>query len=95
MSKRATAQNAASTPQTEPQAQAIPLTTAERIAVEFLIARENVLQQQQREFMANQANLAKDKAALVLEIERAHGVPDGACARGEWSIQGGNIVKQG
>jgi len=92
MSKRAL--NAVRKPQPKTEATQISLTESQKMAVELVVGKENLLQQQQQQFMANQAAAVKQKSALISEIEKANRLPAGAILRGEWAIIDGTLVKQ-
>lgn len=88
----ASAENAVKMPQAEPERFA--LSTSQRLAVESIVAQEQMLEQQQRQLMTNIARTAKDKAALVAEIERAFGLSQGAIGT-NYAVINGEVIRQG
>jgi hypothetical protein len=93
MSKRAL--NAVMKPTPAPQGNSIPLKPSQQMAVELIVSKENLLLQQQAQFMRVQAETAKQKTTLLAEIEKDFKLPEGSILRGEWAIMGGAVVKQG
>jgi hypothetical protein len=65
-----------------------------KLAVEYVLAQESVLQQQQQQFMQKQLEVAKRKTALVAEIEKLFNIPDGSILSGVWTIMDGVLIKQ-
>jgi hypothetical protein len=65
-----------------------------KLAVEFVVAQENLIQQQQSTLMQRQLEMGKRKTALIAEIEKTHGIPQGSILGGTWSVIDGVLIKQ-